>query len=74
VNKVIYAANTLGEAEILGEAALRHANTLKKVRVDADTWVVEYLDEATGEAWILDYPESEMQGGGSPRLRKRTQA
>ena len=74
MNKVFPAAKTREETEFLGEAALRYADTLKKVRVDADAWVVEYLDEVTGEAWVMDYPESEMQGGGSPRLRKRERA
>ncbi|MGH8570805.1 MAG: Imm27 family immunity protein [Gammaproteobacteria bacterium] len=28
------------------------------------------MDDGTGDRWLLDYPESEQHGGGSPRLRK----
>jgi hypothetical protein len=61
----------LQKTEFIGEAALRYANTLKKVRVDADAWTIWYFDEVTGEVWVMDYPESEIHAGGSPRLRKR---
>lgn len=44
---------------------------LKRIRVDADNWEVEYIDDSTGELWVMDYPESELHGGGSPRLRKK---
>lgn len=57
--------------ELEGAEAIRYAETkLKKVRSDPDTWEVEYVDEATGETWILDYPDSGAHGGGSPRLRR----
>lgn len=58
--------------EILeGAEAIRYADAkLKKVRSDPDKWEVEYVDEASGEKWILDYPNSEEHGGGSPRLRR----
>lgn len=57
--------------EYLGAEAIRFAESrLKKVRVDGETWEVEYIDEVTGERWILDYPQSERHGGGSPRLRR----
>ena len=32
---------------------------------------VEYIDDATGERWVMDYPQSELHGGGPPRLRPR---
>lgn len=55
-----------------GAEAVRYADAhLRKVRVNQDTWEVEYVDDDTGEEWIMDYPESELHGGGSPRLRKR---
>jgi len=57
--------------ELKGAEALRFAEAkLKKIRSDPDTWEVEYVDESTGERWILDYPSSEQHGGGSPRLRR----
>ncbi|MFH0341547.1 MAG: Imm27 family immunity protein [Chromatiales bacterium] len=43
---------------------------MRKVGVDADRWEIEYIDDGTGDRWLLDYPESEQHGGGSPRLRK----
>ncbi|RYU60894.1 hypothetical protein EWI61_06360 [Methylolobus aquaticus] len=74
MNKVFPAANTLEGTELLGEAALRYADTLKKLKVDLDVWVVEYFNEITGDKWVMDYPESERQGGGNPRLRKMGRA
>jgi hypothetical protein len=59
------------ERQLRGEVALTFARAnLKEMKVDAEKWETEYLDEKTGEIWILDYPESELHGGGSPRLRK----
>jgi Immunity protein 27 len=59
------------EHPLEGEAAIRYAETkLKKVRSDPEKWEVEYVDEATGEKWLLDYPNSEEHGGGVPRLRR----
>ncbi|WP_455272823.1 Imm27 family immunity protein [Rhizobium herbae] len=57
--------------EYLGEEALRRAEVLTKVRVDVDCWATEFVDTDTGIIWILDYPESELQGGGLPRLHKK---
>ena len=56
--------------ELQGAAALEYAQRLRKLRVDPDTWHVEYVDDATGERWMMDYPQSELQGGGPPRLRR----
>jgi hypothetical protein len=58
--------------ELKGAEAVKFATEhLRKVRVNADTWEVEYVNDATGETWIMDYPNSEYQGGGPPRLRKK---
>lgn len=58
--------------ELFGAEALMYAEAhLKRIRVDADNWEVEYIDDSTGELWVMDYPESELHGGGSPRLRKK---
>lgn len=43
--------------------------SLKKIGVNGEKWEKYYLDEQTGEKWIEDYPQSELQGGGPPRLR-----
>lgn len=58
--------------ELRGAEAVRYANDhLRKVRVNQDTWEVVYINDATGEEWVMDYPGCELHGGGSPRLRKR---
>lgn len=57
-------------AELRGAAAIELANKLKRISVDPETWEEEYLDENTGDLWLLDYPESGLHGGGSPRLRR----
>ena len=55
--------------ELHGAVAIEFAKGLRKVGVNARTWEVEYIDDATGERWIMDYPQSELHGGGPPRLR-----
>jgi Immunity protein 27 len=60
------------EHELNGAEAIKFANDhLRKVKVNAGTWEVDYVDDLTGETWVMDYPNSEPQGGGSPRLRRR---
>jgi len=54
-----------------GEAVEFTVHRLTKVAVDAVNWQVIYEDPATGDHWVMDYPNSEAQGGGSPRLRRR---
>lgn len=56
--------------EYNGEEALSRTQRLTKTRIDSETWETEFRDDATGETWILDYPHSNLHGGGSPRLRK----
>jgi hypothetical protein len=59
--------------ELKGAEAKRYADSrLRKVRVDPGNWTIEYEDPETGERWLMDYPDSGAQGGGSPRLRKLT--
>jgi Immunity protein 27 len=58
-------------SELEGAEAVEYAQQrLKEVRVDPDKWEVEYVDERTGDKWLMDYPHAELQGGGSPRLRR----
>jgi len=45
---------------------------LRKLQANPQTWEIEYDDPNTGEKWVMDYPHSEAQGGGSPRLRKKS--
>jgi hypothetical protein len=59
------------KSELHGNEALVYARErLKEVRTDVQNWTTEYLDESTGERWLMDYPRSELQGGGPPRLRR----
>ncbi len=41
---------------------------LEKVAVDASGWDILYRDPEDGRYWELTYPQSEMHGGGPPRL------
>jgi immunity protein 27 of polymorphic toxin system len=43
---------------------------LTLVRTDQSGWITLYRDKETGRFWELDYPNSEMHGGGPPRLRE----
>lgn len=57
--------------EYIGAEAIDFAEKhLKKIKSNPDTWETEYICEETGDIWLLDYPNSEQHGGGSPRLRK----
>ena len=42
---------------------------LKQVKVNPETWEVEYVDPETGTRWMMDYPNAKAHGGGAPRLR-----
>jgi hypothetical protein len=57
--------------ELHGAAAVNYAKRLRKVHANPQTWEIEYVDDATGDSWVMDYPQSELQGGGNPRLRRR---
>jgi hypothetical protein len=57
-------------SEFHGTDAVDYAKNLRKVRVDAVAWEIEYIDDATGERWLMDYPRGDLQGGGPPRLRR----
>jgi hypothetical protein len=47
---------------------------LEQVRVDAARWETWYRDPRDGTIWLMDYPSSELQGGGPPRLRREDPA
>ena len=56
-------------AQILrGNAVIEKTQHLTKIALNADTWETTFRDEASGEIWLMDYPESGYHGGGSPRL------
>jgi hypothetical protein len=57
--------------QLEGKEAIDFAErNLKKLRTDGLNWQIEFEDPLTGDKWLMDYPHSEAQGGGSPRLRK----
>lgn len=56
--------------EYYGADAIKRTGHLLKTSVDSNRWELHYLDPLTNESWVLDYPSSELHGGGSPRLRK----
>jgi hypothetical protein len=57
--------------ELHGNEAIAFAELhLRKLDVDGLNWEIAYEDPTTREKWLLDYPNSEAHGGGSPRLRK----
>ena len=58
--------------ELHGNAAKEFARRfLEQVRVDADRWETWYRDPRDGTVWLMDYPSSELHGGGPPRLRRQ---
>jgi hypothetical protein len=58
--------------ELEGKDAVDFAERhLRKIQSNPQTWEIEYEDPTTGEKWVMDYPHSEVHGGGSPRLRRK---
>ena len=53
-----------------GAAAVKIALSMKKLGHDDSGWEVYYQDDRTGDRWVMDYPDSGLHGGGSPRLRR----
>jgi hypothetical protein len=57
--------------ELHGAIALEFVEKhLREISNDSTNWKTEYVDDATGEHWVMDYPQGGQQGGGIPRLRK----
>jgi hypothetical protein len=54
---------------LVGEDFYKKRETLKKIFIDKEKWLVYYLDEITGQKWVEEYPHAEMHGGGPPQLR-----
>lgn len=56
---------------LTGNEADQYASEhLQKIDVDAANWTKRFTCTETGALWLMDYPESHLQGGGSPRLRR----
>jgi hypothetical protein len=59
--------------ELHGNAATRFAKAnLEEISTDVVEWTVKYRDPRDGSEWLMDYPHSEVHGGGSARLRRLT--
>ncbi|NDC83801.1 hypothetical protein EB093_09115 [bacterium] len=56
--------------ELTGDRLIEMRKSLLKIAVDAKLWEKYFINPTTKERWIEDYPQSELQGGGPPRLRK----
>ncbi|NTS43923.1 hypothetical protein HRG84_23790 [Flavisolibacter sp. BT320] len=57
-------------AILYGAALDEKLETLKQVKADTTNWTVFYIDVATDEKWVKEYPHSEMHGGGAPVLKQ----
>ena len=59
----------LAITELDGAEAKQYADQhLLEVTTDAVNWTVEYVCPETKRRFLLDYPQSELHGGGPPRL------
>ena len=57
--------------ELFGNKAEEYAkNHLQKILIDVSKWETRYRCPEKGITWIMDFPQSYLQGGGPPRLRK----
>jgi immunity protein 27 of polymorphic toxin system len=64
--------NVTAPKQLRGSEAVRYAEAdLRTIRVNTETWEVEFIDPNTVRIWIMDYAESGQHGGGSPRLRRQ---
>ncbi len=43
------------------------------IKVGGRNWEIDYVCPDTGQRWIKDFPQSRLQGGGPPRLRRLTE-
>ena len=51
-----------------GQAAFDLAAKLTKVGAGDEGWTILFVDDNTGEHWLMEFPESSYHGGGSPTL------
>ena len=54
-----------------GAEAKRYArDRLALVGSIPDEWVTLYRDDSNGSYWLMSYPQSELHGGGPPKLEQ----
>ena len=58
--------------ELKGAQAERYAEHLTRIDADPDAWIVRYACPETGARWVMDYPAGYLQGGGPPRLQRKS--
>lgn len=57
--------------ELSGMAAQDYARGhLQQISVDTVGWTTTYCCPESGHQWLMDYPHSEVHGGGPPKLRR----
>lgn len=57
---------------LTGDGAKQYASEhLVQEAVNEAEWTIEYRCPESGRLWVLDYPDAEYHGGGSPQLRPR---
>jgi hypothetical protein len=53
---------------LYGDDAIKKRDILTRCYVGADGWEYLLFNAEKNEYWLLEYPNSEYHGGGSPRL------
>ena len=70
--EIVAVSGVVGNQLTGGEEAYRiewlTKHYFERVADSADGWDTLYRDPEDGRLWELTYPESQLQGGGSPRL------
>ncbi len=57
-------------AVLEGAKAIEYTAHMEVVRTDKLKWETEYECPYTKIRWIIEYPNSELHGGGPPRLTR----
>jgi len=55
------------------EAEQYARDRLAAVGAIPEEWVTLYRDESDGSHWLMSYPQSELHGGGPPKLEQVTE-
>ena len=57
--------------QLEGNNAQRYcSNHLENIYADGETWQIFYKCPSKDISWVKEFSNSELHGGGSPRLRK----
>ena len=58
-----------GELEGRAAEEFRDAH-LVQASEPGDDWRIRYVHRETGERYVMEYPQADHRGGGTPRLRR----